>query len=204
MPRTQGNPIEWPAEHNRQRAGRGDMADALGDLVEAFSRLAGMVGRRRRRRTASSAHAGRRQARNVRRGRAPDAGECRLRSERVPPVRRGRCRKEIHDGRHHICRHLFFYIGRLRKVLMPAKCGSSPRANVGIDLSTIGIDPGRPISTPISVPCASRPRAVSFRFDGLPALHVADFEVRMVETLAWLAVGEPGAAGCRRVECLCA
>src|SRR5258708_22049369 len=38
--------------------------------------------------------------------------------------------------------------GALRKVLMPAKCGSSPRENVGIRLSTMESAPGRPSSSP--------------------------------------------------------
>ncbi len=42
--------------------------------------------------------------------------------------------------------------GALRKVLMPAKCGSSPREKVGIRLSTMESAPGRP---------SSRPRAIS-------------------------------------------
>lgn len=38
--------------------------------------------------------------------------------------------------------------GALRKVLMPAKCGSSPRENVGIRLSTMESAPGSPYSRP--------------------------------------------------------
>ena len=42
--------------------------------------------------------------------------------------------------------------GALRKVLIPAKCGSSPRENVGIVRSLMESAPGRPYS---------RPRAIS-------------------------------------------
>jgi hypothetical protein len=44
MPRTQGKPIEWspPIMTGSEPAGK-HMADRAADLVEAFSRLAGMV-----------------------------------------------------------------------------------------------------------------------------------------------------------------
>jgi len=59
--------------------------------------------------------------------------------------------------------------GAFRNVFRPAKCGSSPRLNVGIVLSSSELAPGRPI-------CNPRTSSASWRVVGMVASFSAAFQ----------------------------